>query len=231
MHTHHSVFLILTVLLAVTSPLAARSLNKADHAAPRERHATFAGSDMTGEVLAERIGEHRWVVAIDALREAATGDGEVDQVVIFTSAEPLEVPSFSGLAILHAEETGFVLTVPTLGTTYDVVLEGRPALTRLPKGAGTTKIRTGLALQYWKPGDRSVTLGEALRLHGVSPRPMLDAVFQKNPDPHTDSGCGTSCNISCIDGTSCSIDCNTEETLLCATCKCDPFAMCDCKDS
>lgn len=231
MRTSRFPLLTLVLAAALTPGLAAQPLDKTADEISIDQPPAIAGTDMTGEVLAERIGEHRWVVAFDALHDAATGDGLVDQVIVLTATEPIEVPSFSGLAILRAEESGFVLTVPTLGTTYDVVLEGRPPLTRLPEGAGTVRIGTGLALQYWKPGDAPMGLAEAVRLHGKSPKPMLDAVLQKDPDPHTDSGCGTSCNIRCIDGTSCSIDCNTDETGLCGTCKCDPFAMCDCKGS
>lgn len=226
-----SALLTSILVLAVTPGLTAQPLHKAADEGFLGSHPAFTGSDMTGEVLAERVGEHRWVVAIDALRDSATGDGAVDQVVVFTSTEPIDVPTFSGLAILRAEEAGFVLTVPTLSTTYDLVLKGRPAMTRMPAHTGTVRIGTGLALQYWKPGDESLTLAQAVRLHNESPRRMLAEVFQKDPDPHTDSGCGTSCNISCLDGTSCSINCNTAETGLCATCKCDPFAMCDCKGS
>jgi len=228
---HVSVLFAVLALLGASVPGSTSQLpRRSDDAPAREQQPRMTGTDMTGEVLVEVVAEHRLIVAMDRLENGARGDGVADQVVVFDSAEPLAIPSFSGLAILDAEPTGFTLSVPALRTTYEAVLDGHPRLTHGLEDPGVERMLAGLTLQYWKPGEDAFHLTEAVRHHRGEPvRALADQIFQKDPDRDSDSGCATKCNISCLDGTSCSIDCNTASTGLCAKCKCDPFATCNCK--
>lgn len=225
-----ALFAVLALLGASVSGSTAQLPQRSDDAPARQPDSRMTGTDMTGEVLVEVVAEHRLIVAMDRLENGARGDGVADQVVVFDSAEPLTIPSFSGLAILDAEPAGFTLSVPALHTTYEAVLGGQPRLSHGLEDPGVERMLAGLTLQYWKPGEAAFHLADAVRHHRGEPvRALADRLFQKDPDPDSGSGCATKCNISCLDGTSCSIDCNTASTGLCAKCKCDPFATCNCK--
>lgn len=185
--------------------------------------ATIPQASAVGEIALTAIGENSVVLVLDRQQTLEDEAGFADLVVVVeTSADPADLPSFRDFGLLSTHGDGVSVTFPRQQVQYDFSLRDDKEVTA---GGTLIQVRT---LEAWVPGVNSyLTVDEALSLERIRHAEfssLSSGLLQKDPGTGSGSGCAASMSIVCHDGSSASASCPSGQ---CAECSC-PNAGCGC---
>lgn len=187
--------------------------------------ATIPQARAVGEIALTPIGENSVVLVLDRQQTLEDEAGFADLVVVVeTSADSADLPSFRDFGLLSTHDDGVAVTFPRQQVQYDFSLRDDKEVTA---GGILIHVRT---LEAWVPGVHSyLTLDEALSLERerhAQLRSISAGLFQQDPGGGSGSGCALSKSITCHDGSSAQTTCPNG----CAECECAP-AACACSSN
>jgi hypothetical protein len=168
------------------------------------------------------------VIAVDSADDGL--DGQVDQIFVFRSKEPLGLGDHRGAAEIEFWHKGLRLTFADEHLGYRLELEGNAPPELRPPPVPIMVFTSGKGLcTYGGPVAEALTLGAFTldQLSFLGPRATDDYAYEPEwADPGAEGdGCAGACSVTCKNG-SCSASCTGGR---CAKCACsDNKPLCGC---
>lgn len=211
--------LVVVVVAIASAPMQAQLSFRGPELADRP---VMGGEDLLfGEVLLDTYGTYGVIVTFDSRAGLESNDGVTDLVISFESDEPLEEPLLArGFGFVKRGERDLSVVLPQNGISFHFSLDTESQAQR------DLRSIQGRSLVYWSPPTSlTMSLGEAMEREQGRQETLIRHVVatELNQDwnPPVGSGgenCGTSCSKTCVDGSQCSISCNSTQCAECGDC-------------